>query len=61
MGLMASDEATRRRMERFLAPPAMDRDDQNVALRAVHAVNGDTKRFDFVLCEPGMAGARGMG
>jgi len=54
VGLMASSEDTLRRMERFLAPAAMVSYDQTQALRAVHAAGEDPKRFDFVLCEPGM-------
>jgi hypothetical protein len=60
VGLMASNEEALRRMERFLAPAAMESNDQTLALRAVHPVDGAVKResidrFDFVLCETGMA------
>jgi hypothetical protein len=41
-------------MELFLAPPFLDAPSQNRALRSVHLADGDTKRFDFVLCEPGI-------
>jgi hypothetical protein len=55
VGLMASDPATYRRMEQFLAPPAADSTEQGRALRAIRPVHGDPSRFDFILCEPGVA------
>jgi len=54
VGLMASSEESLRRMERFLAPAAMDSYEQAQALRAVHPATDSPDRFDFVLCEPGM-------
>jgi len=54
VGLMASSEAGYSRMERFLAPAAMEGRARDQALRAAHRVDGETTRFDFVLCEPGL-------
>jgi hypothetical protein len=55
VGLMASNDEARRRIERFLAPAAMDNFARAQALRAIHPVDGTPNAFDFVLCEPGMA------
>src|SRR6266481_2385488 len=55
VGLMAASEEGRRRMERFLAPPAMDNFARAQALRVVHPFDESPDSFDFVLCEPGMA------
>jgi hypothetical protein len=56
IGLAASSEEGRREMERFLAPPYLDAIARNDALRAVHLVDGSPgHRFDFVLCESGVA------
>jgi hypothetical protein len=41
-------------MEAFLAPPFMDREARNQALRYIHPVGSDPSRFDFVLCQPGI-------
>jgi hypothetical protein len=54
VGLMASDDETRRRMELFLAPAAMDNVDRAHALRAIRSGGEEAGRFDFVLCEPGV-------
>src|ERR1019366_9750378 len=54
VGLMASSEAAYSRMERFLAPAAMESRERDQALRAAHRVDGPTTRFDFILCEPGL-------
>lgn len=55
VGLLASNEATLRRMESFLAPSFMDTISRTQALRSIHPVNGEpANRFDFVLCEPGI-------
>lgn len=54
VGLMASDEEAYLKMERFLAPPALDSMARSQALRSVHRVDGQPGRFDFVLCEPGI-------
>jgi hypothetical protein len=54
IGLMASNPESYRRMEEFLARFCGDVVAQDQALRAVHPVNGSSRRFDFVLCEPGV-------
>jgi hypothetical protein len=54
VGLMASSEESRLRMERFLAPAAMENFARAQALRAIHPVDDSTNHFDFVLCEPGL-------
>jgi hypothetical protein len=54
VGLMASSEESRHRMERFLAPAAMDNFARAQALRAIHPAGDSPAGFDFVLCEPGM-------
>jgi hypothetical protein len=54
VGLLAADESGYQRMEAFLAPPVMERDARNQALRCLHAADGQASRFDFVLCEPGI-------
>jgi hypothetical protein len=54
VGLLASNEATIRRMETFLAPPFMDTLARTHALRCIHRADGQPGRFDFILCEPGI-------
>lgn len=55
IGLLASTEATLRRMEAFLAPPFMETISRTQAIRSIHPVDGQpASRFDFVLCEPGI-------
>jgi hypothetical protein len=54
VGLLAADESGHNRMEAFLAPSFMERDARNQALRFLHPADGQTSRFDFVLCEPGI-------
>jgi len=54
VGLIATSDEGYRRMERFLAPPALDEFSRTQALRAVHPANGSANRFDFVLCEAGV-------
>jgi len=54
VGLLASNEATIRRMETFLAPPFMDTLPRTQALRCIHRADGQPGRFDFILCEPGI-------
>jgi hypothetical protein len=54
VGLLAADESGYNRMEAFLAPPFMERDARNQALRCIHPADGQPDRFDFVLCEPGI-------
>ncbi|HVW85143.1 MAG TPA: hypothetical protein VHB50_10705 [Bryobacteraceae bacterium] len=54
VGLMASHRDVYDRMERFLAPPALDPYSRAQALRAIHPADGQPDRFDFVLCEPGI-------
>jgi hypothetical protein len=54
VGLLASNEATIRRMETFLAPPFMDTLARTQALRCIHRADGQPGRFDFILCEPGI-------
>ena len=50
VGLMASDEESYRKMERFLVPPG-----EPEALSSVHRVDGrPTGEFDLILCEPGL-------
>jgi hypothetical protein len=56
VGLVASSDDMYRRMEAFLAPPGSG----SAALRAVSAAEPmssaeSTARYDFVLCEPGVA------
>jgi len=53
VGLVASSEATLRRMEDFLAPPSIGSLARSQALRGVHRVDGSARHYDFVLCEPG--------
>jgi len=55
VGLMATNPATIRRMERFLAPAAASERDQARALQAVRTVTGSPSRYNIVLCEPGIA------
>lgn len=56
VGLMAATEEGRQEMERFLAPGWMAAGAREEALHAVHLVDGTpTHRFDFVLCEAGVA------
>lgn len=51
VGLMAATEEEYQEMERFLAPPSLDRQTRGDALGTVHRVNGTPRdRFDFVLC-----------
>jgi hypothetical protein len=53
VGLVASSEETLRRMEDFLAPPALGWAARSQALRGVRRVDGAARQYDFVLCEPG--------
>lgn len=53
VGLMAASAASYRRMEDFLASAA-DGFARDQVLRAVHRVEGSPRRFDFILCEPGV-------
>lgn len=55
VGLMTSHPEIYQRMERFLAPSVADSLSQAQALRAIRPASGSPNRFDFVLCEPGMA------
>ena len=54
VGLVASSDETYDRMEAFLAPPSADPHVHEQALRSVHEAGNDHKRYDFVLCEPGV-------
>ncbi|HXJ44841.1 MAG TPA: hypothetical protein VNH18_36475 [Bryobacteraceae bacterium] len=54
VGLVASTDEMYDRMEAFLAPAAAEPHIQAQALRAVHQAGDDPKRYDFVLCEPGV-------
>ena len=54
VGLMASSDAAFHQMENFLAPPSAGSLVRAQALRTVRSVNGSSRDFDFVLCEPGM-------
>jgi len=53
VGLLASSEATLRRMEDFLAPLSLGSFARSQALRGVHRMAGSARQYDFVLCEPG--------
>jgi hypothetical protein len=54
VGLMASSGESLRAMENFLAPLTDSPAARELALRSVHPADGSPRRFDFVLCEPGV-------
>ena len=54
VGLLAAGDEGYRRMEAFLAPPAMESFARTQALRSIHAGASAASRYDFVLCEPGI-------
>jgi hypothetical protein len=55
IGLMAAEEQDYEAMERFLAPAAMQDAARGEALRRIQRVNNTPpKRFDLVLCAPGI-------
>jgi hypothetical protein len=56
VGILASSEQGYRELERFLAPVRLDGPARGESLRSIHRVDGTPRnRFDFVLCEPGIA------
>ena len=54
VGLMASSDQAYRKMETFLAPSDLEFAARARALRAVCPVDGSPRRYDVVLCEPGI-------
>jgi hypothetical protein len=56
VGILAATTAALQEMEQFLAPTWLPEPERAEALRAIHPIDGvDTLRFDFVLCQPGLA------